>query len=71
MRNKIKSRKFWMSMAAFLGTLGTSIAGIVTDNKTVATVGIICSMLSAAIYSACEAYIDGCNKEVSDNAEDK
>lgn len=53
------SRKFLISLAAFLGSVAASIAGIATDNKTIATVGIVCGVLSAAIYAACEAYVDG------------
>ena len=57
--DKLKSRKFWISLAAFLGSIGMSIAGLTTDNTTIATVGIVCSVLSAALYSAVEAYVDG------------
>lgn len=53
------SRKFLLSAAAFLGSVAASIAGIATDNKTITTVGIVCGVLSAAIYAACEAYVDG------------
>lgn len=59
MMNKLKSRKFWLSAAAFLGSIGTTIIGLASDNQLVATTGIVCSMLSSAIYSACEAYVDG------------
>ena len=55
---KITSRKFWLSTAAFLASIGTSIAGVQTSNTKVATVGIVCAVLSAAIYSAVEAYVD-------------
>lgn len=61
MRNKWASRKFWLSVAAFLGSIGASIAGISTGEKWVTIVGIVCGMLSAAIYSAVEAYADGAN----------
>lgn len=61
MRNKWASRKFWLSVAAFLGSIGASIAGISTGEKWVTIVGIVCGMLSAAIYSAVEAYTDGKN----------
>lgn len=61
--DKLKSRKLWMSIAAFLGSIGMSIAGIATNNTTITTVGIVCSMLSAAIYAAAEAYVDAANKE--------
>ena len=32
---------------------------MVTSNDIVAGVGIVCAMLSAAIYAAAEAYVDG------------
>ena len=54
--SKWKSRKFWLSVAAFLGT---SIAGIATDEKWLTIAGAVCSMMSAAIYAAAEAYTDG------------
>jgi energy-converting hydrogenase Eha subunit A len=57
--NKLTSRKFWICVAAFLGSIATSIAGVCKDNQTVATVGIVCGVLSAAIYAFCEAWIDG------------
>lgn len=55
---KYVSRKFLISVAAFLGSLGTSIAALHTSNTVVATIGIICAMVSAAIYAACEAAVD-------------
>ena len=58
MKAKLTSRKFWMMAAAVLGSLGASIAGISSDNTTSAVVGIVCSMLSAAIYAAAEAAVD-------------
>ena len=61
MRNKWASRKFWLSVAAFLGSIAASIAGISTGEKWVTITGIVCGMLSAAIYSAVEAYADGAN----------
>ena len=56
--NKITSRKFWICVAAFLGSVATSISGIATGNQTITTIGIICGVLSAAIYAAAEAYVD-------------
>ena len=56
---KLKSGKFWMAAAAGLASIGTSIAGFATDNEAVATTGLVCTMLSAAIYAAAEAYVDG------------
>ena len=58
MNNKLTSRKFWICVAAFLGSVAASISGLVTDNKYVTTLGIICGILSAAIYSFCEAWVD-------------
>ena len=55
---KLISRKFILTLAAFLGSIGTSIAGLKCDNENIVIVGIICSMLSTAIYTASEAYID-------------
>ena len=52
---KFSSRKFLISLAAFLGSIGASISGIVTDNETVTIIGAVCTVLSAAIYAACEA----------------
>lgn len=56
--DKLTSRKFWISVAAMLGSIATSIAGLTTDNQTVAIVGVVCAMFSAAIYAGCEAYVD-------------
>ena len=55
---KLKSRKFWVCVAAFLASIATSIAGITTDNQTIIIVGTVCGVLSAAIYAAAEAAID-------------
>lgn len=55
---KFASRKFWICLAAFLASIGTSIAGLKTDNEIVAIIGTICTILSAAIYSFTEAWID-------------
>lgn len=56
--NRLTSRKFWISIAAFLGSIGGSITGIAIGNDTLTTVGMICTALSAAIYVAAEAYVD-------------
>lgn len=56
--HKLTSRKFWICAAAFLASLGTSIASLHTGNQIVATIGIICTFGSAAIYAAAEAYVD-------------
>lgn len=57
--SKFKSRKFWMAVAAFLASIGATIAGLQTDSKSIAIAGIVCTMLSSGIYAAAEAYADG------------
>lgn len=59
MKKKLTSRKFWICVAAFMASIATSVAGIQTDSQVVATVGIVCGVASAAIYAACEAWVDG------------
>ena len=58
MKDKLTSRKFWICVAAFLGSIATSISGIVTSNQTIIIVGTVSGILSAAIYAAAEAAID-------------
>lgn len=62
--NKYLSRKFLISLAAFLGSLGATIGGFATSNEKVVIFGVVCTALSAAIYAACEAYVDAAKKEV-------
>lgn len=62
MKNKLTSRKFWLSAAAFLGSIAVSVSGIQTGSETVTSIGITCGVLSAAIYAAAEAYVDA-NRE--------
>lgn len=59
MRSKLTSRKFWLAVAAGLASVGASIAGLATDNEAIAGAGIVCTVASAAIYAAAEAYVDG------------
>lgn len=59
MKEKLTSRKFWICVAAFLASIATSIAGLKTDNETVVIAGVVAGIFSAAIYAACEAYVDG------------
>ena len=59
MKEKICSRKFLLSLSAFLGSVAVSISGIVTDNQTITIIGTVCGILSAAIYAFCEAWVDG------------
>lgn len=57
--SKLSSRKFWIAVAAALASIGTSIGGLATGNAEVATFGVVCLIVSQAIYSFCEAYVDG------------
>lgn len=61
--SKLTSRKFWICAAAFMASMGTSITALQSNNQTVAAVGIICTIGSAAIYAAAEAYVDASKKE--------
>lgn len=56
--NKLTSRKFWICVAAMLASIATSIAGLQTGNTTIAAVGTVCGIISAAIYAFCEAWVD-------------
>ena len=56
---KLKSRKFWMAVAAFLASIGATIAGLSVESRSITITGIVCTMLSSAIYAAAEAYADG------------
>lgn len=58
MSTKLTSRKFWICVAAMLASIATSVAGLNTGNNTIATIGIVCGIISAAIYSFCEAWVD-------------
>ena len=56
---KLSSRKFWFAAAAFLASLGTAIASVASDKELLAAIATACTILSAAIYAGCEAYVDG------------
>ena len=47
-----------MALAAFLASIGTSVGALAINNDIVAAVGVVCAMLSAAIYSGVEAWVD-------------
>lgn len=65
---KLTSRKFWLALAAMLGSIGTSIAGIQTGDDIVAAIGVTASVLSAAIYAAAESYVDAARIEAEQGA---
>ena len=56
--SKLKSRKFWICVAAFLASVGTSVVALKSDNQIVAAIGTVCTILSAGIYAFAEAWID-------------
>ncbi len=58
MKAKLTSRKFWLSTAAFLSSIGTTIAGITLESEWLAVVGIVCAVVSSGIYSIMEALVD-------------
>lgn len=58
MMKKLTSRKFWICTAAMLASIAASISGLHTGNQTIATIGIVCGVISAAIYAFCEAWVD-------------
>ena len=64
-----KSRKFWISVAALLASVGTAISGLVVENELIVAAGVVCSALSAAIYTACETEID--KASVKKNSEEE
>ena len=71
LKRKLTSRKFWVSVAAFLGSIGSSVAGLATNNEVVASIGIVCAMLSAAIYAAAESVVDAANASANTTATTK
>lgn len=60
------SRKFLLSLAAFLGSVATSIAGIATKSDTITILGVVCGVISAAVYAAVEAWTDAANATKTD-----
>lgn len=68
--SKLKSRKFWIAVASMLASVGAAIAGLTTDNEMVTVVGAICTIVSGAIYSFCESYIDGVRATYTGNVPD-
>ena len=67
MREKLKSRKFWLMLAAVLASLGTGISGIVQGNQTLTIIGSCLVVISSSIYAGVEAYVDGKAVEVKEN----
>lgn len=68
LQRKLTSRKFWLCVAAFLASIATSVAGLQSSNEVIATVGVVCSMISAGIYAVAEAYVDAAHKKDGNEA---
>ena len=66
---KLTSRKFWITVAAMLASIATSIAGMNTDNTAITVIGMICTVISSAIYAGAEAYVDA-NRTIETVARD-
>lgn len=66
---KLTSRKLWITVAAMLASIATSIAGMNTDNTAITMIGMICTVISSAIYAGAEAYVDA-NRVVETVARD-
>ena len=49
--------------------MGTSIAALHTGNEIVSAIGIVCAIISAAIYAFCEAWVDSKAVQYSDEVE--
>ena len=54
MAKKLTSRKFWLAIAAFLASFAMGVTGIMPAEWCG-----VCMAVSAGIYAACEAYVDG------------
>lgn len=70
-KDKLTSRKLWISIAAMLGSIGTSIAGLAIKNETIVIAGIVCAVLSQAIYAGCEAYVDAAAVGLGESVEEE
>lgn len=69
MKKNFNSRKFLICLAAMLASIASSIAGLATENNTIATIGLVCGIVSAAIYAFCEAWVD--SKAVGSDSADE
>lgn len=58
MKEKLLSRKFIISVAAALASLGTGISGLIQGNDKLALAGGILLVISSSIYAFCEAWVD-------------
>ena len=58
MKSKVKSTKFWLSIAAFLSSLGMGLLGYFSDDEPLALTGIVCAAFSQAIYVYVEGKVD-------------
>ena len=64
---KLTSRKFWICVAAFLGSVAASITGLAIENNVIAGIGMACGVISAGVYAALEASVDKARLDKSEN----
>lgn len=57
-KTKLQSRTFWICVATFLASVGTSVSALQTGNDALIGIGIFCATLSAAIFAAADAVKD-------------
>lgn len=63
MLDKLMSRKLWLAIAATIASIAAGLSGIADPN--------VCAVLvvaSTAIYTFCEAYVDGQSAKASTSA---
>lgn len=54
--SKLKSRKFWITIAAMLAAIGTGVSGLVVGHYDLTVIGAICMVISSCIYAVANAY---------------
>lgn len=68
-KQKLTSRKFWVTIAAMLASIGSAIGGAYVDNTTIIMVGVICTAVSTCIYTISESMVDAKAVGNSDESE--
>lgn len=68
-KQKLISRKFWVTIAIMLASIGSAIGGIYTDNQTLVVVGVVCTAVSTCIYTIAESMVDAKAVGNSDESE--
>lgn len=58
MKRKLTSRKFWVSVATVIASVGTTLSGLQTGDTTIVVVGAVCTAVASGIYTIAEAITD-------------